>query len=106
VAKEERKEWNVLSRHYKTNLYFHGRTTRSKKQSNTEYSPTFSAAIVGFTLSCDNEPDESVTFTIATGGILSSSLSVQVSAPYGREWHCRVFFVEDEFGCLASHNWG
>jgi len=98
-ANKEKKHFH-LDHHYTADILFHARATSTESELDNEYHPGFLATIVGFSLSCNNK---SAKFTITTGGILSSTLSVQVSAPYGVGWHCRIFFVEDKFGGLASH---
>jgi hypothetical protein len=60
------------------------------------YSLDDQVTIVGFSLTCNNAWNVPVEFTITRGGILSSSLSIDVSIPRGCEWHCRVFFVNGE----------
>jgi len=58
--------------------------------------------VIGFSLSCDNARGVPVKFTITEGGILSSSLSVDVSIPSGCEWHCRVLFIKAQWGQLEN----
>ena len=66
-----------------------------------KYSSGHKKTIIGFSLPCNNGQDEDVKFTII-GQYLSSSLLIDVKAPYDYEWHCRVFFVGDELGRLAN----
>ena len=100
-ANEEKQSFRPLAgRRYTADLLFRARDTRKQQAEPNTYAPKFLATIVGFSLSCN---DKSAKFTITTGGILTATLSVRVSAPYGAEWHCRIFFVEDKYYCLESH---
>ena len=96
-----KKEWFKHSAH---RLSFMDRSSRPINVSMppNEYSSGAEVTIVGFSLSCDNAEGESVTFKIIFGGILSSSLWIDVDAPHGRNWHCRVFYVDHELGHLAK----
>ena len=48
--------------------------------------------IVGWTLSCDNDNDEKVSFKFK-GGIKEPSLEIAAEAAVGRVWHLRVTFM-------------
>jgi len=67
-----------------------------------KYSSEDEVTIVGFSLSCDNAEGVSVTFRVMFGGIFSSSLLIDVDAPHGYEWHCRVFYVDHELRHVAK----
>jgi hypothetical protein len=95
--------WHLFLGHAHGEFTFMGLDTRLLMETlPNKYSSGRKKTIVGFSLSCDNERDEDVEFTITEGGILSSSLLIDVKAPYDYEWHCRVFFVGDELGRLAN----
>jgi len=84
-------------------LYFRDRTScEGESLPANEYSSKFGVTIVGFRLFCTNVPGESVKFTIKHGGILSSELSVDVSAQRGCKCECRIFYVDHNLGQLAD----
>jgi hypothetical protein len=94
---------NFLSNQARRDFSFTGPHTRPQKAAPpNEYTSGHEKTIVGFSLSCDNAQGTAVEFVIGKGGILSSSLMVDVKAPCGCEWHCRIFFVSDDLGWLAS----
>jgi hypothetical protein len=94
---------NVLSNQARGDFSFTGPRTRPQKAAPpNEYTSGREKTIVGFSLTCDNARGTAVEFVIRKGGILSSSLAVDVKAPRGCVWHCRIFFVSDELGRLAS----
>jgi hypothetical protein len=94
---------NFFSNQARGDFLFTGPRTRPQKGTPpNEYTSGREKTIIGFSLSCDNPRDTAVEFVITKGGILSSSLAVDVKAPRGCKWHCRIFFVSDALGRLAS----
>lgn len=97
--------WAKQHLHHSDRLSFMDRPSRPSQHEawpENEYSSDHLVTIVGFRLSCNNGQGQSVQFTVSEGGILKSSLMVNVTAPYGCEWHCRVYFVGYKLGELAS----
>jgi hypothetical protein len=60
-----------------------------------EYTYYGLARIIGWTLSCNNVQGEWVRFCCTGGGIGNIYLGSKAWAPRGREFHCRVTFIED-----------
>ena len=93
---------HLLSTNAHGSFAFTGPITRSRKTLINEYAAGREKTIVGFTLSCNNLRDAPVEFIITRGGILSSSLLIDVKGPHACVWHCRIFFVDGELGQLAN----
>ena len=93
---------HLFSHNAHGNFAFTGPITHPRQSLTNEYATGREKTIVGFTLSCNNLRDAPVEFIITRGGILSSSLLIDVKGPHACVWHCRIFFVDGELGQLAN----